>query len=122
MTIAHLDLSGFPPFAAPSTLTTPSPPSPSFCRGRIDRPEKLTRLDCQRFSRFSVVGDLRRPQTPAPGLTPAQTRARDFASGLRCPLALAFSLRAAFPIGGKEKWPRRQYSGWRWSYFCRTAD
>jgi hypothetical protein len=43
---------------------------------RIDRPERLTRLDWQRFSRFFVVGDLRRPQTLAPGLTPAQTRAR----------------------------------------------
>jgi hypothetical protein len=43
---------------------------------RIDRPERLTRLAWQRFSRFFVVGDLRRPQTLAPGLTPAQTRAR----------------------------------------------
>jgi hypothetical protein len=39
-------------------------------------PETPTRPDWQRFGRFSVVGDLRRPQTPAPGLTPAQTRAR----------------------------------------------
>jgi hypothetical protein len=30
----------------------------------------------QRFSRFSVVGDLRRPQTPALGFTPAQARAK----------------------------------------------
>ena len=30
----------------------------------------------QRFSRFSVVGDFRRPQTPALGFTPAQTRAK----------------------------------------------
>ena len=43
---------------------------------RIDRPERLTRLDWQRFSRLFFVGDLRRPQTLAPGLTPAQTRAR----------------------------------------------
>jgi len=57
---------------------------------RIDRPERLTRLDWQRFSRFFVVGDLRRPQTLAPGLTPAQTRARgqDLMDSISAPAGL----------------------------------
>ena len=69
---------------------------------RIDRPDRLTRLDWQRFSRFFFVGDLRRPQTLAPGLTSAQTRAKEKALWTPFPLALAFTLRAAFPCDGKD--------------------
>ena len=64
-------------------------------------PETLTWLHRQRFSRFSVVGDLRRPQTPAPGLTPAQTRARGQA------LMDSNSARAGFFA------PRRLSTSWK---------
>jgi len=74
---------------------------------RIDRPHRLTRLDWQRFSRFFVVGDLRRPQTLAPGLTPAQTRARGRdlmdSNSARAGLHAA----APFPLSGKENECRR---------------
>jgi len=64
--------------------------------------ETPTRLDWQRFSRSSVVGDSRRPQTPVPGLTPAQTRARGQdlmdSNSARAGLHAA----APFPVAGKD--------------------
>ena len=69
---------------------------------RLTAPQPLTRLDWQRFSRFLAIGDSRRPQTPALGLTPAQPRAKGQALWTPVPLALAFPLRAAFPFNGKD--------------------
>jgi hypothetical protein len=65
-----------------------------------DRPEPFTRLDWKRFSRFSAVGDLRRPQAPALGFTPAQARAKGQALWTPFPLHWLSRL-APFPQHGK---------------------
>jgi len=43
--------------------------------GRAQRAPR-PRLDWQRFSRFFIVGDLRRPEAPSLGLMPATARAK----------------------------------------------
>ena len=66
----------------------------------IDRPETLARLDRSGSAAFAWFGDLRRPQTPALGFTPAQARAKGQALVDSFLAALAFTLRVL--SGGRK--------------------
>jgi hypothetical protein len=58
---------------------------------KIDPSGKIKRLDCQRFCRVCLVGDLRRPETPPPRVSDLWT---PYAGGTMLALSVNLSVKA----------------------------